>query len=61
MIGEGSVGMVYRARQESVGRDVAIKVLKRRYQKHESITRRFAPIMSARMPDSGMNTAVAMR
>jgi serine/threonine protein kinase len=41
VIGEGGIGVVYRARQLTVNRDVAIKILKEEYAKDELTVRRF--------------------
>jgi tetratricopeptide (TPR) repeat protein len=40
-VGRGGVGVVYRAHDPAVNRDVAVKVLQHRYRKSPSATRRF--------------------
>jgi serine/threonine-protein kinase len=41
IIGEGGMGLIYRARQEMVDRDVAVKVLRSRFASDENIVGRF--------------------
>jgi eukaryotic-like serine/threonine-protein kinase len=41
IIGQGAMGTIYRAVQESVDREVAVKVLRRRHSENETAIRRF--------------------
>ncbi|HMA36046.1 MAG TPA: protein kinase, partial [Chloroflexia bacterium] len=41
-IGEGTLGLVYRATQPGIGRDVAIKLIRPAYANHPDFVRRFA-------------------